>query len=518
MRWIALAMAGALCLGGSPARAEWMQASSEHFVIYTDDNERDLRRFSEQLERYHSALAFLTHSQFPPPSPSNRVTVYIVRSEAAVRDLYGQNAQYIGGFYISRAGGSLAIIPHVNSGTGKADFSMIVLLHEYAHHFMNSASSRWMPRWLSEGGAEFFATSSFEADGTVLIGRAAQHRAGELFFEEDMKVSALLDPPPEKPGRRSYDAFYGKSWLLYHYLTFEPTRSEQLPNYLSLLAKGKSQRDAALEAFGDFAKLDKELDRYLMRRRMSALRLTPDMLKVGPIELRKLSPGEAAMMRVRIRSRRGVDEAQAKALVVEARAIAARFPKDPEVLSALAEAEFDAGNDKEAIAAADKALALDPGQVNAYVQKGYALFHMAEDAEDKAAAYKRARAPFIALNRRENDHPLPLKYFYLSFAEQGLEPTPLAIDGLARAVDVARFDLELRMMLATTLIHAKRPKEARFALEPIAYNPHGGSLADSARKMLDRLDKQPGWDGSDMAEVVAARDGEDSGQSDDGQP
>ena len=66
------------------------------------------------------------------------------------------------------------------------------------------------------------------------------------------------------------------------------------------------------------------------------------------------------MMPVIIRSRRGVDDEGAKAVLTDARAIASRFPKDPAVLSALAEAEHDAGNDKEAIAAADAALADDP--------------------------------------------------------------------------------------------------------------------------------------------------------------
>lgn len=515
MRAIVLASLLALLAWHGEARAEWLQASSEHFVIYADDSERDLRQFSEQLERYHSGMALLLNRKVEAPSPSNRVTVYVVRSETTVRKLYGADSKYIGGFYIPRAGGSLAIVPKVDGANGVADYSMIVLLHEYAHHFLISGSSMPLPRWMSEGAAEFFAASSFQPDGSIMLGRPAQHRAGELFHARDVKAADLLDPTEyEKRPKRDYDAFYGKSWLLYHFLTFEKSRKGQAELYVRLLSQGKGQREAALEAFGDFDTLEKDLDRYLGRSRMTALKLSADMLPVGEIQVRRLRAGEAAIMPVRVRSKRGVDEEQARALLVEARDIAARYPGDAAVLAALAEAEFDAGNDKEAVAAADGALALDPSQVNAYVQKGYALFRMAAEADDAAAAYNRARGPFVALNRREHDHPLPLIYFYRSFVDQGQAPTPLAVTGLIRAVEVAPFDLGLRMTLASTLLRLDRGEEAGIILRPVAYNPHGGSLAESARKMLARLESNPKWKGEDLEAVLASASGEASGGDD----
>jgi hypothetical protein len=376
-----------------------------------------------------------------------------------------------------------------------------------------------MPRWLSEGAAEFFATSSFESDGGVTVGRPAQHRAIELLYDRDFHVADLLDPDEyEKRPKRGFEAFYGKSWLLYHYLTFDEARKGQLNRYVEMLRQGMRQRDAALEAFGKFSELEKDLDRYVARRSMGALRLSPEVLRIGNIDVRSLSPGEAAMMPVQIRSRRGVDEKTSKTLLVKAREIAARFPQDPSVLSALAEAEYDAGNDKEAIAAADAALAIDPSQVNAYVQKGYALFRTARDAEEREPAYKRARGVFVALNQRENDHPLPLVYYYRSFVERGEAPTPLAVSGLIRAVELAPFDLGLRMDLAIALVHLGRQDEARVVLEPVAFNPHGGALADSARSFLDQLSRNPEWDGANLGAVLAnAQDdqpGEEDGSSD----
>lgn len=515
MRAIILASLMALLAWHGEARAEWLQASSDHFVIYADDSERDLRRFSEQLERYHSGMALLLSRPVETPSPSNRVTVYVVRNETTVRKLYGADSKYIGGFYIPRAGGSLAIVPKVEGGNGAAEYSMIVLLHEYAHHFLISSSSMPMPRWMSEGAAEFFSASSFQPDGSIMLGRPAQHRAGELFYARDVKAADLLDPTEyEKRPKRDYDAFYGKSWLLYHFLTFDQARKGQMALYFRLLGQGKGQREAALEAFGDFDKLEKDLDRYLRRSTMAALKLQADRLQVGEIQVRKLSAGEAAIMPIIVRSKRGVNEEQARALLVDARGVAARYPGEAAVLAAQAEAEFDAGNDKEAVAAADAALALDPSQVNAYVQKGFALFRMAAEADDPVTAYNRGRAPFVALNRREHDHPLPLIYFYRSFVAQGQAPTPLAVSGLIRAVEVAPFDLGLRMTLANTLLRLERGEEARTILRPVAYNPHGGNLAESARKVLARLESDPRWRGEDLEAVLASASDQESGGED----
>ncbi|WP_234148971.1 DUF1570 domain-containing protein [Sphingobium sufflavum] len=489
------------------AHAEWLQSSSDHFLVYANDNERNIRAFSQQLERYDAAMALLTNMKRPPLSPSNRVTVYVVNNEREVRKLYGDGAKYIGGFYVPRAGGSLAIIPRVTARQGTASQGMIVLLHEYAHHFLISTSSFPVPRWMSEGSAEFFAAASFEGDGGIGIGRPARHRAYELFSAPDVKVTDLLDPAEyDKRKGKGYDAFYGKSWLLYHYLVFDSARSGQMERYVRLLTQGKSLRDAAQEAFGDLGQLEKGLLAYKAKTRMSMLKLPAARLRTGGVEVSKLSTGEAAIMPIRIRSHRGVNREQAGQLLVDARDIAARFSTNPAVLTALAEAEHDAGNDKEAVAAADAALAIDPAQVNAYVQKGYALFHLASTAQDKATAYREARAPFIALNRLENDHPLALYYYYQSFARQGVTPPPVAVEGLERAAFIAPFDLGLRMTLAMQLLRNKRPGQARFHLLPVAYNPHGGQMAERAQQILARMDTDAEWDGTDFRPGTAIKE------------
>lgn len=474
---------------GVPASAAWYEASSDHFVIYADDSEKDVREFSQNLERYHSALEYVIGREIAKPSPSNRLVIFVVGDQSDIRRLAGTDSRSIAGFYIPRAGASRAFVQNIRMKSGYPSFSTTVLLHEYAHHFMIESSSYAMPRWLSEGSAEFFAAATFNSDGSVQVGRPAQHRAGELAFADEVPVRELLDAGLYDSRERSrYDAFYGRSWLLYHFLTFEESRRGQLTEYLNRMIAGGTSIEAANAAFGDLDELEKELDRYLKRRSLYNLKLSAEKIAIGEIRLRELPKGESEMMEVRIRSQRGVDRETALEVLEDARKIARRYPEDPGVQTALAEAEFDAGNDAEAIAAADRAIALDPNRPNAYVQKGFALFRIAGNAPEPETAYASAMVPFSALNAIENDHPLPLIYYYRSFAERGKQPNQTARQALEKATELAPFDHQLAMNAA--IMHARFGEiaQATLQLTPVAANPHGGNMANAAKLLLTLFD------------------------------
>jgi len=459
------------------ALADWHEAGSDHFVIYADESEKEIRKYSDRLERYFSAMTFVLPSKKTRPSPSNRVTIYVVRSERMVQKLYGgKDSRYVGGFYLPRAGGSLAIIPPIDvARSGTPSESELVLMHEYAHHFMAENAPYLVPRWYAEGFAEYFATARFEADGAVGLGLPAQHRAYELFEARDVSIERLLDSRLYSAGKsKDYDNFYGRSWLLFHYLYTADERRKQLVDYLNRLNRGEAELTAATAAFGDLKALDKALDAYLKQPKMQYIRVPPDRLSVGQITVRKLRVAEAASMPIRIRSKRGVDEKMAAELVVEARELAQKYPEEPAVQAALAEAEFDAGDDEAAIRAADKALAAAPDNMTALIQKGYALTRMASETKTPEA-WLAARKHFVSVNKIENDHPIPLIYYYLNFVEQDKEPTKAALDGLEWALELAPYDVSVRMMVAQRQMHDKRYATAIRTISPLAYHPHLGA-------------------------------------------
>lgn len=436
-------------------------------------------RYTEKLERYHSAFGILSNRQGLVPSPSNRVKVYVVRSDFQVKKLYGDKRnRYVTGFYQGRAGGSLAIVPRVKSGfSGDVSQSEQILLHEYAHHFMYSNSNRVIPRWFGEGFAEFFSTATFGRDGSVGLGLPANQRQYELRQAHNIPLSELFDTRLylKNQKKKRYDNFYGRSWLLYHYLFFSTERRGQLDEYLGRLQQGEAELAAATASFGALETLNNELLKYMRRRSLRYIEVPAQSLKIAPVTVRKLSAGEAAMMPVIIRSNAGVNRQEANEILPEARDVAARFPRHSVVLGALAEAEVDAGNYPEAIVAADAAIAVDPTNIEAHIQKGYAMAHLAKTVEgdpEKVAAWKAVRMQFIKANRIEIENPLPLVHFYRSYVHQGIEPTKNSVVGLESALELAPFDKKVRAMVARQQLNEERFVDARATLIPLAYGPH----------------------------------------------
>ncbi|MEQ1551957.1 hypothetical protein [Sphingorhabdus sp.] len=472
----------------SPVLAEWHEASSENFLVIADQNETDVREFTERLERFHSALIWILGRESIVPSPSNRVTIYVVRSAGQVQKLAGDKSGYLQGFYQPRAGGSVAFTSRVDGQGSLVSSSEQILFHEYAHHIMHGASEWASPRWLSEGFAEFFSTARFEKNGGVGLGLPAYHRAGELAYARNVSIEALLDSETYKKDKsKSYDEFYGRSWLLYHYLQLSGNRKGQLDQYRLALANGATEMDAATRIFGDLGQLNKELNNYLRKSRMNYVSIPGDKLRVGPIAVRKMRVGEAAMMPVILESKRGVDAETSKPVLAKAQPIAAQYPNDPAVLAALAEAEHDAGNHEAAVAAADKALAINPGQVNALVQKIYALSQIADKADDSDAVWKKVRRAVTALNKVEADHPIPLIYYYRSLQGSGQEITELAAHGLERALLLAPYDQGIRWQVVQQLMHEEAWSTAYRVLMPLANDPHNRSENNPAITKLAEI-------------------------------
>ncbi|MXP42882.1 hypothetical protein [Allopontixanthobacter sediminis] len=482
----------------APAQAEWREASSDHFVIYSDQSEKRLRDFAEMLEGYHSAMEYITSIETGPISPSNRVTIYVLDSDREVRKLYGDTSSNVTGFYSSRAGGSLAFVPRLANGSRtELSDSELILLHEYAHHFMYSNYGIAFPMWLSEGFAEFYASARFERDGSIWIGRPAMHRAYELLGMREIPIELLLDTEAyaKREKTRQGDSFYGRSWLLYHYLTMakfdaESSRADQLSDYQRNLFKGQGALEAARNAFGDLEQLDKDIDKYLRQRQISSFKLPAASISVGPIAIRTLAAGAEEAMATRIQSRRGVDAEKAAEILPGIRLVGAKFPDDPFVQATLAEAEFDAGNDALAIAAADRSLAGDLSNISAHIQKIYATFRAAEDAgtTDQNAGWSALRNAIVAANKVENDHPIPLIYFFRSFGAQGRPASDLAVQGLEQALSLAPYDVDLRLNVARQQIRDERFSSARQTLARLLLDPHKTGIAEVASELMDRIE------------------------------
>jgi hypothetical protein len=487
----------AALLVSTAAQAEWYQASSKHFVVYSDDSPEKVKAYSAKLERFDKAVRVLRGVKESTRGKAGRVTVYIVNNVDEIQRLYGKGGGNVAGFYQARASGPVAFVPRKSGSGGANELSAEqIFLHEYGHHFMYADwPTAAFPKWFSEGFAEFHATALFRPDGSVTFGAIPLARGYGVGKAGILPASQMLRPDTGKLDVFQNSVLYSRGWLLTHYLTFDTERRTQLVNYITAINAGKSV-DEATAALGDADSLDLKMNAYGKRPSLPAITFPAEQLTIGEIDVRKLTSGEEAMMPVLIRSTRGVDKTTAPQVAAEARRIAAAYPNDAAAQNVLAEAEYDAQNmlDKpdftQAIAAADRALAADPKSVHALLYKGMILQAIAEKAKaTDAATWSAIRRQYIAANRIDPEDPQPLILFHASFKAAGAKAPVSAENGLLYAYVLAPYDLGLRITAAKVLLGQDKPATARNAMLPVAYSAHAGKAGEELREVIAVLDK-----------------------------
>lgn len=481
--WLIGAALMSIGLIAGPASAEWLEAKNARFVIYGNVSAKEMARFADRLARFDAVM----HRLIPgPEGTSGQLTIYMVDSTGDVRRLSNGGPSRIAGYYSASASGAYAVTPRT---TDTPEFTQQVLFHEYVHHVTLGANQGYYPSWAAEGLAELFGTAVIMADGGVRVGMPNNARAYSILSNLPMPVSTLLaDRPVKDP--EAVDQKYGRAWLLVHYLMLGGAPRGSFEQYIKLINDGVPQAEAATKAFGDVDKLDAALNRYRNGKLRTPIFAAADLQIDQPV-IRQLDAGEAAMMPLRVRSATGVDAREASELVGPARRTAAEFPKHPWVQRVLAEIEFDAGNDAEAEAACDAALAIKPTDVDALLYKG--RIHVRRLAKDKAATaaqWREARSWFLKANKIDPDLALAYVLFYNSFRTARERPTANAVTGLLLAEAMVPQDNALRWQVAQAMIEKGDLTAARASLRPIAYSPHAGA-ENPARALLAVLDANP---------------------------
>jgi hypothetical protein len=481
----------------SVAHAEWIEATTKHFTIYSDDSAANVSKFALSLERYDKAMRVFRHVEDGPVAPVDRVTIFVTRSTKAIEAL---SQPGVAGFYRGVAGASVAFTAKRGSDFVPGSITrtddrwqldpQTVLRHEYAHHFM---FSNWdaaaLPMWFSEGFAEFHATAVEQPDGTVVFGAQPGYRLGHFAYSELCSAGRIVAADDlEKLTGCGIGDLYAYGWLLTSYFTFSDGGWDKLSGYVQAINAGKPAHEA-VKAFGDLTTLDATLKHYLDQKKLPAYRVVAADLKIEAPALRTVSAGEAATMQVRMQSKAGVDKKEAPGVYAEAVRAAAPYPNDPAAQMVLAEAAFDAKQYDACEAAAKRALAANPKLTKAMLYIGEAKMARAAEAKSAdAAVWKDVRHWFLTANQTDPDDPAPLILFYRSYVVAGIPATPSARQGLYHAIDVAPYDQSLTFVAAYAYLSDNKLPQAKAALAIRAYDPDFAKARERSAKLLGMID------------------------------
>ena len=472
--------AATVSVAGSQAQASWYEAKSNHFVIWSNESPNALKLYAQNLERFDSAARQLMGLSDPPLTDSGRVNIFVLPSLGAVSKLAGSSS--VAGFYTSRADGSYAFVPDLSILS--SDYSRVIFFHEYTHHLQLQNADYPVPEWVAEGFADFMSTAEVNSDGSMTFGQQAPGREWNPMQQNMLPLDQLVGESYGKLNDLMVDYLYARGWLLTNYLLGEPSRRNQISLYVNAIAKGAKPMDAAESAFGNLNKLEHELENYGHGNALHGFKVGANIIRVGPVALRPLTPGEVAIMDVRVHSKRSVDEKTAPIVAAEAAKVAQQFPNDSFVQSCVAEAEFDAKDYAAADAAADRALAANPNDVHALTYKGRIEMALAEAKPDKAANWDAVRDWFLKANKLDTENAEPLELYYESYGAAHQPPTPNAVDALVYAMSLAPQDEQVRMNATMALLSEGKAADARRAFAMIDYQPH---LAPQTREWADKV-------------------------------
>lgn len=494
IRLISIAVALAAIV--SPAHAKWLRADTESFIIYSESNEKQLREFAANLQRFDTTLRVVFN--VAQQGEESRLPIYLLPSGDDVAELAtGSRKAPIVGFYRHGRDGAFAMSHRQKDANVRGTSSaQQMLFHEYSHHFMKRHLRAAFPGWFIEGFAEYYSTVDFDKDGRAMIGQPVYRRAYGLLMLPKMPVERVLfEPPSAMRNLGQTDTYYGRSWLLTHMLFHNAVRSEQVNAYTNAINAGAEPRQAATDAFGDLDQLDKDLNRYVEAR--LSYRTTRDPVPVPTdIRIAPLSADEDAVIMMRLeRLNAGGDRARMTKARDALRALAAKFPDNPDLQFELAAAEWDMDRETRDMAAAraavDKVLAAKPDHVRANVLLGrIKIFDLHDKGETDPAAWREARRPIQLANRTDPDDAVPLYAYFDSFLAEGKRPSDMAIKALERAFALTPENIEMRIAYAFSLANQGQFDPAIRLAKTVAFDPHDNGQGEAILARLETMRNQ----------------------------
>jgi hypothetical protein len=490
IRYLAAGAAIVAALTATIADARWLRAETESFIIYSEGSDKSLRDFASKLQRFDVALRLLLNVK--EQGEPNRLPIYLLASTGDVAKLHsGSRDASVVGFYRTARDGSFAVSHRDNGGSTRGTSpSQETLFHEYAHHFMKRYRTGAFPAWIIEGFAEYYSTVDFDKNGKALIGKPAYGRGYGLVQLPQIPVAALITTDPQSLKTvGQVDVYYGRAWLLIHMLFHDPARDGQLGTYIRAINMGVEPTQAARTAFGDIAKLDKDLTVYL--KRPLSYRMTNDPIPVpAQITVSVLPPAEDALIPLRLARMNGpARDDDAKAIRDSLRTLAATHADSASAWFEYAAAEWGLDEDVRNLpavrSALDRALAIKPDHVRANVLLGEWMMHDLDEKDDfEDASWVRARAPVELAIKTDPNDPLPLYVYYQSFSEQREMAPTAAIDGLEKAFRLSPENIQFRVAYALALANRGQFGSAIQLAQSIAFDPHMGA---QARPLLNQL-------------------------------
>jgi hypothetical protein len=269
----------------------WRRVETDHFVVESNlPSDSALLRTASEFEVLWHAFASVPVLGLRPPS--EKPIVVVLQDSSEYRYVAGE--QSAAAFVDDTALGPLILLPP-HSGA----FRETVIKHELAH-FVGSATLKDSPRWLNEGLAQVMETADYDADeGKILFGRHSPALVQNASFK--LPAYLFMGPWPKTPGNIELRRYYGRSWLLVHYLI-----DDELQGFLNFIVRIRNgeewqtawEREILLRRDA----IDDALDRYYERAKYGLWTVRAHVPDMNELHAAAVTPADALALRFVLRT------------------------------------------------------------------------------------------------------------------------------------------------------------------------------------------------------------------------
>ncbi|MEI9928523.1 MAG: hypothetical protein WDN44_13525 [Sphingomonas sp.] len=329
--------------------SDWRVAETDHVVVYSKGDEKELVRISHNLEKLHFLLSMLLN-RVDQPDDTIKLRVLLVGDAADFQAMDLGNRRWQQGpypaafpterYYDPRDDGAVMAAAHmqteitlkpgfalatlgtfvidpvthqrVNSVAGASGAAPDIQVNQlsfklpaegrlyagYAQHYLMTYFPAAYPRWYLDGFGEIFATMSAEQDGVIEYGRAPDGFRQVTDWFGHYPLRQVLDGTYLK-GENHFPRWTPyHAWALAHLLFFSDEWKAPLHRYLAAVARGASADEAA-RALGDLGKLQTALATYHGAKVPFERMTYPPERVTAPI-VRQLTASEAEILKRRL--------------------------------------------------------------------------------------------------------------------------------------------------------------------------------------------------------------------------
>jgi tetratricopeptide (TPR) repeat protein len=464
----------------------WTEARSAHFTVVTDAGDAEAERIAQRFERLRIVFSRLWPTARATP---RRVVVIAPRREGRMAallpaDWSRDDSAHPAGLMVAGPDRIYLAI----ADDAHAVFPGAVAIHEYVHVLVES-NLPWAPLWLNEGLAEFFAGGR-ATDEPAVFGVPHPTHLSILRHTTWLPLKTVLTATRGSAAVRqktSSAVFYAQAWALVHYLKLGDggKHASTLTAFTALIARGVPVEQAACDAFGDLDALERRLRAYVAGERFFDARLpVGEDGERSQVQGRPLQPWQAALVLGDLMAH--IERLADAGRLLDAASHAEQH--SAELWERRALLDMQRRQVPEALAAADKSLAIDASRPLARYLRAVALLAAAqgltrESTKEAENELRRAiaAAPWLA--------PAYTTLGGLLAARDGASVEALAL--IERAIALDPSTIGHHVALGQVLLLSGDVAEAQRVAERARNAAQTATERESVEQLLARMTRRP---------------------------